>query len=178
MQDQEPKIDGRKTRKKVQRSKNPGSVPAASEGLKKKWQDPEFRAKMSQKRPPGYTQRYRQGIPDGMTWEEVEPLIAEAKEKAKYYMDEFEKEGLLKFSGQATSEDEMARQTLQRVFEIIMAPTGNKALVIAASKTLLDHTHTKPATKTDLRLNSAEAWLNEVLEDHKAAQEDGDSKPH
>lgn len=175
MQDQKPKIDGRKTRKHLQRSKNPGSGTAQSEGLKKWWANPENRAKICKPRPPGYTQRYRDGIPDGMTAAEADPLWAKARVQAEIDMKKLEDEGHVSFDMNLT-DDQLAREAMLKLLEILRSPSGNKQMVNSAAGKILEYTKAKPASKTDLRVNSAEAWLQEVLADHKAS--DGDSKPH
>ena len=174
-------------RKKSPRTKGGGKNPAAAEALRKKWQDPEYRAKqlalICKTRAQG--KRFRNGIPDGMRREEAEQLWAQARLKAEFLMSEFEKEEMAEFPAASDiekeqalrdgtyTEEEMARQTLKEAFVMALSPLTHSTVKMQAMRTILEYTKAKPAQKTDLRLNSAEAWLAEVVADHKASSDDG-----
>jgi hypothetical protein len=149
---------------------------AASEALKKKWQDPEFRAKhtaINRANASKVRLRNRSGVPDGMRAAQAQPLWDLARQKAKYLMSELEKEGVVQFDPNIP-EDEMAKAALAEAFTLAMSPMGDTKLRHAAMRTVLEWTRAKPATKTDLRLNSAEAWLKEVIDDHRSSPSDTD----
>jgi hypothetical protein len=84
-QTNDQRTDGRKNRQRKTRNKTGVKNPAASDALKQKWQDPEYREKMSrlmkerQSRP---GKRTRIGVPDGMTRAEAEVLWAHARQDA------------------------------------------------------------------------------------------------
>jgi hypothetical protein len=108
----------------------------------------------------------RTSIPDGMRRPEAEKMWAECSRKADWIMCELEKAGVLPAFGEEP-EEQMAKKALHEAFSIAMAPVELK-MRLTAIRTVLEWTKAKPATKTDLRLNSAEAWLAEVVADHKA----------
>lgn len=144
-----PKSDGSRNYKNT----------AASEALKRAWQDPEKRAKMLVK---GHGKRT--GVPDGMRKPEADTLWALAREKADYIMAELEKEKVVVFDPNST-EEQMAREALKEAFVMAMSPLTNAQLKMAALKTVLEYTKAKPASKTDLTLANADAWLKMVSED-------------
>jgi hypothetical protein len=110
---------------------------------------------------------FRTGVPDGMRREEADAIWAQAREKASYIMDKLEEAGVVAFNPDVP-EDVMAREALKGAFAMAMGPAPhNSKDKLTAIRTVLEWTKAKPATKTDLRLNSAEAWLSEVVEDYK-----------
>jgi hypothetical protein len=109
---------------------------------------------------------FRTGVPDGMRREEADAIWVKAREKASWIMDELEKEGVVQFSADVP-EDVMARDALREAFAMAMGPAPHTSKdKLTAIRTVLEWTKAKPATKTDLRLNSAEAWLEQVVKDH------------
>ena len=65
------------------------------------------------------------------------------------------------------SDEEMAKLALSEVFLMALGPTEQRTKLAALSK-VLEFTKAKPASKTDLRINNAEAWLEGVLADHQS----------
>jgi hypothetical protein len=139
------------------RLKRPGVV-AAQKAL---WADPVWKAAMMEKRrlagiaKRGFSSRF--GVPDGMRKAEAEKLNALAKESAKQTMSELEKAGVL------DDADAQAKEALETTIEIMRKP-GDKKVQLAAARQVLEWTKAKPATKTDLTVNKAEAWLAEISE--------------
>lgn len=105
------------------------------------------------------------GCPDGYRREEAEAMWAECRKKADWIMSELENEGVLSFPD--TPEEQMAKTALHKAFEMVLSPIELKSR-LSAIRMVLEWTKAKPATKTDLRMNHAEAWLAQVVADHKA----------
>jgi hypothetical protein len=174
--------DGRQRRKRVSRSKAGRNNPAASEALRKKWQDPEYRAQKTKfnrevlpvKRPT------RVGVPNGMTRAQAEPLWEQARKDADLLMAQFEKEGRIEFKSTPVEQEEalpngmhtdaeMARLVLREALVLALSPLKDVQTKATAARIVLEWTKPKPATKSELKLQGEEAWLAEVLEDHHAA---------
>ena len=158
----------RKTRKTSKRSRVPVNyvkgvkspeAQAAWDAGPKAWMD----YVRSHKEFPGR----RPGVPDGMRRAEADAMWKECSEKATLIMEKLEEAGVLHF--EPTPDDQMAKKALHTAFEIAMSPIEMKNR-ITALRTVLEYTKARPAVKTDLRLNSAEAWLAEVISDHQAGQ--------
>lgn len=143
------------------RLKRPGTAAAQ----KLLWADPEWRAAMTKKRQEAAERRKaagcpgRFGVPDGMRKAEAEKLNALAKESAKQTMSELEKAGVL------DDADAQAKEALETTIEIMRKP-GDKKVQLAAARQVLEWTKAKPATKADLTINKAEAWLAAVAEEN------------
>jgi hypothetical protein len=189
----------RKPRRKSLRPGRSGNTkPRKSEALRKRWQGHEYRAKETERlrvmaRDP--SRRSRVGVPDGMRRAEAEKLWAEARVKATRIVDELEKAGVISFNTSAElqgsglvdkdtalaheaklraadyTEEEMAKAALKEAVVMALSPLTDAKLKAASVRIVLDWTRAKPTTKADLRLESAEAWLREVLEDHSAAKD-------
>jgi hypothetical protein len=160
---------GKYPRKKSPRTSGKGPKnPEASSALKEKWKDPEFRERMRNR--PRPTWGRIGGVPDGMRHPEASQLWALARKKASYVMSELEKEGIVHFDPNVT-DDQMARKALEEAFAMVVSPLGDSKLRHSAMRTVLEWTKAKPATKTQLNINSAEEWLKEVVNDHRASSD-------
>jgi len=60
-------------------------------------------------------------------------------------------------------EDQMAQEALKAALVLLRQPSSNKDKRDII-KIILDHTHARPATKTDLTVRSAEDWLRDIGE--------------
>lgn len=146
------------------RLKRPGTA-AANKTL---WADPEWRAAMMEKRRlagianRGFSSRF--GVPDGMRKAEAAPLNEQAAESAKKTMSELEQAGVL------ADADAQAKEALEATLTIMRAP-GDKKVRLAAAGQVLAYTKAKPATKADVTINKAEAWLAAVAAENDSADE-------
>jgi hypothetical protein len=70
----------------------------------------------------------------------------------------------LKKAGILDPEDKMAEEALKEVL-ITMRGAGNQQTKLAAAKLLLEYTKAKPASKQDVTVRGAEAWLEGLVED-------------
>jgi len=100
---------------------------------------------------PGGPVRRRFGVPDGMRREDAEPLWAEARRKAKIDMEN------LKAAGVELA-DERAEEALEATLVVMRAPM-NQQMQLAAARQILEWTKAKPAAKSEMTVNAAEAWL-------------------
>lgn len=165
MEDQEcPKrVKRRKRSPRPTRYRGRLKKPGVSVRQKELWADPAYRAKMEEKRrAAGILRRglpgARQGIPDGMRKAEATKLSAEAAESAKQTMAD------LKQAGVVVGIDAASEEALTMTLQIMRAP-GDKKVRLAAAKQVLEWTRAKPATKSDVTLNAAEAWLAAIAND-------------
>jgi hypothetical protein len=197
----------RSRKKSLRPGCNGNTKSGASEALKKKWEDPEYRAKETERlramaRNPN--RRSRVGIPDGMRSAEAEKLWEQAREKAAYIMDRLEKEGVISFktfteiegcsplvdketaraydamirAGGPYTDEEMAKSALRQTLAIVFSPLTNEQLRTAAFRTVLEWTRARPVTRTQLTINSAEEWLREVVSDYQATSADQRQRPN
>src|SRR5690606_27614361 len=102
------------------------------------------------------------GAPKGWTKKQHLLFIDEAKRETNRIFKLMEKQG-------NTPENEMAKKSLQAAFEMIAEPVTPRDR-LAAIRTVLEFTKTKPATKTDMTVRTAEDFLDEL------AAEDGNQK--
>jgi hypothetical protein len=102
----------------------------------------------------------RKGVPDGMRREEAEQMWVIAKKKAKEDMAKLEKAGLI------DPTDEHAREAMQSTLEVMRSPM-NQQIRLQAARQVLEWTRAKPATKTEMTVNAAEAWLASLAEEPK-----------
>lgn len=104
----------------------------------------------------------RRGVPDGMRRDEADARWAEAKELAKKDMAN------LKNAGVISPDDERAEEAMLATLEIMRSPMNVRER-LAAARQVLEWTKAKPASKTEMTVNAAEAWLASL------AESDGDS---
>jgi hypothetical protein len=159
-----------KPRKKTPRARAGRSNPAASAALKAKWaSDPVWAAKQRARPRTGVGRPA--GVPDGMRRPEADKLWALAREKAAFIMDELEKENIVEFDPNIP-EDQMAKLALQEALVMALSPLSDAKLKTTNVRTVLEWTKAKPATKTNLTLDSHVQWLEAVKADHRATKDD------
>lgn len=98
----------------------------------------------------------RRGIPDGMRREDAEAAWAEARRKAKIDM--------ANIKTIITIEDDRAEEALVSTLEIMRSPM-NQTMRLAAARQVLEWTRAKPAAKSEVTVNAAEAWLAQIAEE-------------
>jgi hypothetical protein len=161
---------GRQNLKCRSRSNTGRKNPAAAQALRKKWQDPEYRATQTQINrevlPIG--RRSRVGVPNGMTRAQAEPLWQQARAQADLAMAAFVQQGLIKFHPNI-DEEELARLVLREALVIALSPLRDIQTKAAALRLVLEWTLPKPANRSEQKLQNAEAWLVEVLGNYQAA---------
>ena len=99
----------------------------------------------------------RKGIPDGMRREEAEEAWALARQKAKEDMANLKKAGIMDAS------DERAEEAMVATLEVMRSPM-NQQTQLQAARQVLEWTKAKPASKSEMTVNAAEAWLASLAE--------------
>lgn len=98
------------------------------------------------------------GQPDGMLIEQAEEAWAIARAKAKEDMANIKK--VMDIG------DERAEEALLATIEVMRSPM-NQATKLQAARQVLEWTKAKPANKSEVTVNAAEAWLASIAEDAK-----------
>ena len=94
------------------------------------------------------------GIPYGWSRSQYAVVLDQAQKEARKIMEMMENEGM-------TPDDEMAKAAISAAFTMIGEPLAARDR-LAAINTVLAYTKTKPATKTDLTVKTAEDFLDDV----------------
>lgn len=149
--------------------------PGDSERFKKLWADPEWRAKMVAKRRERPRNTSRFGIPDGMRRDEADAAWEVAFRKAERNMEELEEAGLVVPADTKETDEQAARAALQTSLAIMRSPLDAKTR-LAAANTVLAYTKSKPATKVEAAVDTAEAWLAAVAKTNDQANQGGDAE--
>jgi hypothetical protein len=172
-------ITGKQRRKRSPRPKKTKRTnPATSARLKEMWKDPAFRENMRIKMEPVIAYRKahpekfsRRGVPDGMRKPEADRLWAVARDKAKKAIKIMEDEGHLPAIVIPDSDDDKAKRVLEEMFAITLSPLTHQPTKIAAGRTVLEWCRSKPVQKTAVAISNAEDWLNSVVSDNKASDD-------
>lgn len=164
MEGERTKVKRRKRSPRPTRYRGRLKKPGVAEAQKKLWADPEYRAKMMEKRRlAGEARRGfsgRLGVPDGMRKAEADKLNAQAAESAKQTMAD------LKQAGVVVGIDAAGEEAMLMTLQIMRAP-GDKKVRLAAAKQILEWTRAKPATQSNVTVNAAEEWLKAVAAEEK-----------
>lgn len=94
------------------------------------------------------------GFCDGINPRMMKKLLAEAKIKAQEDLAKIE-------AATGPIEDDAAREALTGALEVLRTPV-NQQTKLAAARLLLDFTKAKPASKSEVTVNAAEAWLESL----------------
>lgn len=106
---------------------------------------------------------WKPGQAKGLLKEEAEEAWKIAKEKAEIHMANIKKV--------INVEDERAEKAMLATLEILESPM-NQQLRLAAARQILEWTRAKPAAKSEVTVNAAEAWLASIAEDTKDGDKD------
>lgn len=152
-----------------------GSKPGVSAVNKALWQNPEYLekmkarnakvAKMRAEDPHKFT---RSGIPHGMTRETVAPLVAQARQQADRMIQMFKDEGKLPDVVVIPDSDEARAEAALKEACVIALSPGEKQAKMAAIRTVLEWTRAKPASKSNININTSEQWLAEIAAENDA----------
>ncbi|MGM5019203.1 hypothetical protein [Tardiphaga sp. 367_B4_N1_1] len=176
------------TRKRSPRGKGKRKISAASIRLKELWQTPEFRERMklrdeariaaAKANPENF---WRRGVPDGMRKPKADALWAKANELADRFIQIMKDQGELPDEiievvsvgedGQTetltvavpTTDTGKAERALREAFVLAVGPSSQQ-VKIAAIKTVLDFTKSKPESKSKLTVNPL-SFLDELSDD-------------
>lgn len=139
---------------------------ASSEMMKLRWQDPEYRARMTAQLNANRGSRTR--VPDGMRKAEAEKLWAKANELAGDFITMLHDEGDLPLVVPG-SDEAKGEAALKEAFVLAIGPGDNK-IKTANIRTVLEWTRAKPESKSKITVNKAEDWLAAA----QADMDDGD----
>ncbi len=144
--------------------------------MKAMWASPEGKAKMAARDVKIAAMRKadpetwkRTGIPDGMTKKTVAPLWAKARQQADRFIQKMTDEGILPEVLIPDSDDAKAVAALREATVLALGPS-DKQLKLAAIRTVLEWTRSKPATKSLINVNSSEDWLAEIAADNERSE--------
>jgi len=149
--------------------------------LRRIWASPEGRAKMmvnirathatiaaDRKVNPQKYSRY--GIPSGMTRATAAPLWAEARLKADRFIQMITDEGMISSVVIPDSDEAKGVAALHEACVLALGP-GEKQAKLAALRTVLEYTRSKPESKSKITVNTSEDFLAAI-----AAEDDAKSK--
>lgn len=106
------------------------------------------------------------GVPDGYRKETIEPLREREHKFARKVVDIMaDKMGI---------EDEYAKEALVTAVEIMRVPAETRER-LAAARLVLDFTKQKPASKNELSIAKAEAFLESLIEEESVDHAEGTS---
>ena len=94
------------------------------------------------------------GIPTGWSRSQYAVVLDQAHKEARKIMQMMENEGI-------TPDDKMSKTAIEAAFGMIKEPLSARDR-LAAINTVLTYTKTKPATKTDMTVRTAEDFLDDV----------------
>jgi hypothetical protein len=142
--------------------------------MKAMWASPEGKEKMAyraarvaEERAKDPLKFARTGIPHGMTKKTVAPLIAKANAQADRYIQKMKDEGSLPATVIPDSDEARAEAALREACVLALGPT-EKAVKISAIRAVLEWTRAKPASKSNISINTTEQWLAEIAADDAA----------
>lgn len=160
-----------KKRKTSSRTKRFPRKPAAGARLRELWKTPEFRERMRlrnewrevlRKQDP---ERFsRAGVPDGMRRRHAVKARADASAAAERFIKRMQDDDMLPVPAPG-SEEEMAQTALKEAYTMAVMPIAFKDK-LAAIRTVLEYTKSKPATSQKIALSSDE-WLEAAVQEMK-----------
>ena len=123
--------------------------------MRKRWADPEYRAKQIEGRQRTALDRVRHpdrysraGIPNGMRKAEAQALWDEASTLAEGAMKRLEEQGVVERVVVPDTDDAIAKACLHEAFTMALGP-GNVRQRLAAARLVLTYTKPKPPTVTE-----------------------------
>jgi hypothetical protein len=140
--------------------------------LRRLWADPESRKKMMvtlranhaktaierKQNPEKYS---RAGTPNGMTRDTAAPLWAEARRKADRFIQMITDEGMISPVVIPDSDEAKGVAALHEACVLALGP-GEKQAKLAALRTVLEYTRSKPESKSKVTINTSEQFLAEI----------------
>lgn len=161
---------------KARRGRPPKSAKKGtnSKRLKEYWATPWRRAYMIEKvkaaralqqadrdaNPDKYS---RSGIPDGYTRATVAPLWAEARRKADRFMQKMADDGIVTHPEFVVPDSDEAKgiAALHEACVLALGP-GEKQAKLAAIRTVLEYTKSKPESRSKVTVSTSEQFLAEI----------------
>jgi hypothetical protein len=110
----------------------------------------------------------RAGIPKGYTRKTIKPVLAKARRQADRYIQKMTDEGTL--PAIPTSDEAKGIAALHEACVLALTP-GEKTAKLAAIRTVLEYTKSKPESKSKITVNTSEQWLAQIAADDAASSE-------
>jgi hypothetical protein len=137
--------------------RKPHRRPNQAIAMRKRWADPEYRAKQIEGRQRTVLDRVRHpdkysraGIPNGMRKAEAQALWDEASNLADAAMQRLEEQGVAERVVVPDTDDAIAKACLHEAFTMALGP-GNVRQRLAAARLVLTYTKPKPPTVAETR---------------------------
>ena len=92
------------------------------------------------------------GVPDGYTKETIKPIREKAKKFAEVVVSKID------------IKNQYAKEALETAVEILRTPSAARDR-LASARLILEFTEAKPASKSEVTLHQAEAWLEELAKE-------------
>lgn len=108
---------------------------------------------------------YRKGVFDGYNKAQAEEYWAKAKAEAKVIM-QYLKENDMVDTPENDKYASMAEEALEAAITVVRTPI-NQQTKLTAARLVLDFTKSKPVSKQEVNVKTAEDWLSNVLADAK-----------
>ena len=99
------------------------------------------------------------GLQDGVGLKKYLKRLEVAKVKAERAIKVMADENLWK------ADNDVASKAMQTAIEIMLSQEGTTQNRLAAAKTILDFTQTRPTTKSETTLKTAEEFLSSLIDD-------------
>lgn len=106
----------------------------------------------------GLPPKTRLGIPDGMRADDAAERWEIARKRAKKDIQNMKDTGVIDLS------DARAEEALETTLAIMRGPM-NQQTALAAARQVLEWTKAKPASKSEMTVNAAEAWLSQIADE-------------
>ena len=103
----------------------------------------------------------RSGIPHGYTRKTVAPLWAKARKQADRYIQMITDEGMISAVIIPDSDEAKGVAALHEACVLALGP-GEKQAKLAALRTVLEYTRSKPESKSKVTVQTSEDWLAEI----------------
>jgi hypothetical protein len=136
-----------------------------SNSLRRKWQDPDYRAKMdayfAKRREDPEKLWSRRGIPNGLTRAEATEMWRECNESAAQTVHALEANGTL---GDGSVEDAYAREALEMAISIMRSECGER-IRLKAARLVADFTMPKARRRANaVSVTTAEDWIDALTQ--------------
>jgi hypothetical protein len=165
---------------KARRGRPPKPKGTNSSALKTIWSTPEGRAMMIAKIKAGSVAHWedrranpqlysRIGIPNGMTRRSVAPLWKKARQQADRYIQKMKDEGVISDVIVPDSDEAKGVAALHQATVLALGPT-DKTTKLAAIRTVLEWTRSKPESKSKMTINTSEQLLALIAADDDVAK--------
>lgn len=103
----------------------------------------------------------RSGIPHGYTRKTVAPLWAKARKQADRFIKMIAEEGMISAVIIPDSDEAKGVAALHEACVLALGP-GEKQAKLAALRTVLEYTRSKPESKSKMTINTSEQFLAEI----------------